>query len=53
MSDPKFLAQLGDKLGDIDMTMPTEPEGHAAGPTAAAAAAPPIPEVENLLQAAK
>jgi len=57
MANPEFLAKLGNKLGDIDMSLPGEgkPAGGAAAatPSAGAPGAPPPPEIENLLQAAK
>lgn len=57
MANPEFLAKLGNKLGDIDMSLPGEgkPAGAAAAatPSANAPGAPPPPEIENLLQAAK
>lgn len=48
MNDPKWLTKLGERLGDIEM--PAAGEGAGAGP---AAAAPPMPEVKDLHDAAK
>ncbi|KAL4420240.1 hypothetical protein ABPG77_011064 [Micractinium sp. CCAP 211/92] len=46
MNDPRFLAKIGEKMGDLDASM-------MGGAPAAAAAPPPPPEVNNILDAAK
>ena len=53
MNDPKLLAKLGTKLGDL---APGAPDAGAAAPAAAPAAAAPAaaaePEINNLRDAA-
>lgn len=44
-NDPKTLAKIGQRLGDISPA--------SAGAAASQAAAPPAPEINNLLDAAK
>jgi hypothetical protein len=57
MNDPKVLAKLGERLGDIDPTAGGGPAAAAAGGAGAAAAAAPVmpsgPEVNDLFDAAK
>ena len=44
-NDPKVLAKIGERMGDVSAAA-----GSGAAP---AASAPPIPEIDNLLDAAK
>ena len=44
-NDPKILAKIGKRMGDVSATAPA---GAAAAP-----ASPPAPEIDNLLDAAK
>jgi hypothetical protein len=56
MNDPKVLAKLGQRLGDIDPTAGGAAATAAAGGGGAAAAAPVMPsgpEVNDLFDAAK
>lgn len=46
MNDPKWLAKVGEKLGDVDM-----PTGNVAAPASAPSAS--APEISNLIDAAK
>ena len=51
MTDPSFLAKIGEKMGDVDPDL-LEAVG-VPGAAAAAAPPPPPPEVNNILDAAK
>ncbi|KAL4451917.1 hypothetical protein ABPG75_007579 [Micractinium tetrahymenae] len=46
MNDPRFLAKIGEKMGDVDPSL-------LGGAPAAAAPPPPPPEVNTILDAAK
>ena len=50
-NDPKVLAKIGERMGDIPTGAPAQGAAAAAAPTAAAQA--PAPEINNLLDAAK
>ncbi|KAF8063061.1 AKR2A [Scenedesmus sp. PABB004] len=56
MNDPKVLAKLGEKLGDVPPPSAAGAAAAAAPPRPAAAAAPgaaAVPEIDNLFDAAK
>lgn len=48
MNDPKWLAKVGEKLGDIDM-----PAGGGQTSHAPPQASPKAPEITNMTEAAK
>ena len=50
-NDPKVLAKIGERMGDIPTSAPAEGAAAAAAPAAAAQA--PAPEINDLRDAAK
>lgn len=51
-NDPKVLAKIGERMGDIPTSAPAQGAATSAAAPAAAAQAP-APEINNLLDAAK
>ncbi|GBF94695.1 hypothetical protein Rsub_07431 [Raphidocelis subcapitata] len=52
-NDPKILAKLGEKLGDVPMPAPGAAAAAAAGPRPAAAPPSAVPDIDNIWDAAK
>lgn len=53
MNDPKWLTKLGSRLGDLEAVLPSPGAGTAAAAGAAAPGRPPMPEINDLFDAAK